>query len=295
MERYKAEIMPYAEMQEEVLRLRDSTPSQPGGTTTYDIVVPDTSEAQRGTPGLVAMYNPSSGLRLDGNDRICIAAATEQEIDDINKLGATPSVNKPIVPHTLKYAVRAASFKGDIEPLTETSTDTNTPAGALAVKKFVHAREGIYDAIIKAYISDQISGVEDSITNSHPVIKRAKIRKDGTFEIKPGTIAIIFPWNDADFYDPSDSPIVTGKASLVFATHRYNPTDDTEQNDTISDTGTHYEVSIITFSGITAKSSHSSYRINTVNGQPKYCYFKNDAGSVGFDETGLAYITYVTF
>lgn len=295
MERYKAEIMPYAEMQEEVLRLRDSTPSQPGGTTTYDIVVPGAFDSDIGTPGLVAMYNKSSGLRLDIYDRICIAAATEQEIDDINKLGATPSVNKPIVPHTLKYAVRAASFKGDIEPLTETSTDVNTPAGALAVKKFVHAREGIYDAIIKAYISDQIAGVEDNITNSHPVIKRAKIPKDGTFEIKPGTIAIIFPWDEAIFRNPGDYEIAKGGASLVWATHRYNPTANEVQDDVMSETGTHYEVSIITLSGFSPKSSHSNYEIRKVNNKDKFCYFVNNAGSVGFDESGLAYITYVTF
>lgn len=68
-----------------------------GGTN--DIVVPDISTTERGSAGLVYMYNESSGLRLDGDKRICIASATEDEITE------GKSANKPIVPATMKHAL----------------------------------------------------------------------------------------------------------------------------------------------------------------------------------------------
>ena len=69
-----------------------------GGSGTTDIVVPDKNTSERGSAGLVYMYNESSGLRLDGDQRLCIAPASEADID------AGTSNNKPIVPAFLPYA-----------------------------------------------------------------------------------------------------------------------------------------------------------------------------------------------
>lgn len=87
--------MPYAQLVRKVLLNEENL----GDIEIPDIVVPDTNSTDRGTPGLVAMYNESSGLRLDDSKRICIAPATESDIE------AGVSHNKPIVPAFFRYAL----------------------------------------------------------------------------------------------------------------------------------------------------------------------------------------------
>ena len=65
------------------------------------LVVPGTDSSNPiGTAGLVQMYNASSGLRLDEQQRLCIAPANESDID------TGTSHNKPIVPAFMPYALR---------------------------------------------------------------------------------------------------------------------------------------------------------------------------------------------
>ena len=62
-------------------------------------------------PGLVKLYNESSGLRLDGNHNLCIAQARDDKDATGNDLLASiqqgsRSVNRPITPSNLEYALK---------------------------------------------------------------------------------------------------------------------------------------------------------------------------------------------
>lgn len=187
MEQFIAELMPYKNLQKQVLENTDAIKN--GGTGTTDIVVPDTSTAKRGTAGLVYMYNESSGLRLDGDKRLCIASASESDID------AGTSHNKPIVPETMKYAMQTNAFTGDISEILSTSGDAKTPTGALAVKDFV---------------------LKNALN-----FKLHKIPRGETFEITPGMMALILPYGDYTLSaHKSDGTTVASSmgATIVMAT-----------------------------------------------------------------------------
>jgi hypothetical protein len=166
MEQYIVDLLPYRTLQEKVLANEKAIED---GTGTNDIVVPaQGSESNPSTfvesiPGLVKLYNESSGLRL-ANERLCIASATKDEID------AGTSHNKPIVPETIKYAMQSKSFKGDIDKILESSADANTPPSAFSIRKFV----------LKYALN----------------FKMTTIEKGGTFTITPGMIALVFPYGD---------------------------------------------------------------------------------------------------
>lgn len=111
--------------------------------------------------------------------------------------------------------------------------------------------------------------------------KMAIVPKNETFEIKPGMIAIVFPWDNSYFYSPSGSGIITnGGTSIVFATDLLG--DDYNVNEK----GTQYSVAIISISGITSKSSHDMYQTSS-----GYCYFKNAHDKTS--GTGYAYVYYL--
>lgn len=189
-------------------------------TGTNDIVVPGTDSSNPlGTAGLVRMYNESSGLRLDEQKRLCIAPATEKDLN-----ATVLSHNKPIVPAFLPYALQRF---GDN-------------------------------------------------------FKVAIIPKDGTFEIKPGMIAVLFPWKSyGTIYNPSGSSIVDTKGtSILFATDPMN------SSNVMDATGTNYQVAAICISGLTSTSSHDTYSFSS-----KYCYFKNTHSDTS--GTGYAYVYYL--
>lgn len=182
------------------------------------IVRPDKNTSERGNPGLIYMYNESSGLRLDDTNRLCIAPANKTDIDE------GKSNNKPIVPAYMNYALQ--------------------------------------------HFGDNF--------------KVAIVEKNGTFEIKPGMIALIFPWKSyGAIYTSSGSSIInTSGTSIVFATDKLN------NSDNVDDSGTKYHVAAICVAGLSSTSSHDTY--STSSG---YCYFKNThSDSSG---TGRAYIYYL--
>ena len=114
--------------------------------------------------------------------------------------------------------------------------------------------------------------------------KMAIVEKNEIFEIKPGMIAIVFPWDKSHFYKPNDAGIITnGGTSIVFATDLLG--DDYNVNDK----GTQYSVAIISISGITSRSSHDTYSIES-----GYCYFKNyHTDTVNENNSGYAYVYYL--
>lgn len=184
----------------------------------YDIVVPDKNTSERGTAGLVYMYNESSGLRLDGDKRLCIAPAKKADIDE------GTSNNKPIVPAFMPYALQRF---GDN-------------------------------------------------------FKVAVVPKNGEFQIKPGMIALLFPWKSyGTIYNSSGTSIIDTKGtSIIFATDPIN-------TDSVMDTnGTQYQVAAISISGITSSSSHNTYSISS-----GYCYFKNTHSDTS--GSGYAYVYYL--
>lgn len=109
-----------------------------------------------GVAGLVSLYNESSGLRLDDKKRLCIASATKEEIN------TGISVNKPIVPATIKYAMQSKSFQGDIS--TVPTNEANTPPSTKSVKEFVEKHR------VETYrgdFSDIVDGLSSN-ADKHP-------------------------------------------------------------------------------------------------------------------------------
>lgn len=163
------------------------TPSASGGTT--DIVVPDISTSQRGTAGLVYLYNDSSGLALNEDKRLCVSPASQNEITE------GVSARKPITPRTMKYAMRENSFTGDLANILSTSTDAKTPVGAFAVKELV---------------------LKNALNFKFDKIPRGK-----TFTITPGMIALILPYGDYTLSaHKSDNTTIASSmgATIVMAT-----------------------------------------------------------------------------
>lgn len=247
-------------------------------------------------PGLVKLYNESSGLRLDGKQRLCIAAASEYDIDQ------GVSVNKPIVPATLKKAMSSKTVKaGDFRNIGTDSEVQGTamlPPASIVVKNYidstksysgdfsdVDAYEPAYDlkfptvTAIKKYVDKSLKNFE---VPSPLKFRLARVPKNGTFEIKPGMIAIILPWKKSYFYTPDNTAIIEGAGtSIVFATDRMNG------DDVIMDNGTNYWVSILSISGITSTSKHDVYSLSS----GKHCYFKNTHDDTS--GSGAAYVYYL--
>lgn len=124
------------------------------------VVVPGTDrDNPMGTPGIVAMYNESSGLRLDGQNRLCIASATKEEI------AAGESHNKPIVPETFAYAMAVNTFKGLLNSATEEDNDKAPSIGA-----------------VKSFIGNRTIGFHET-----------PVAPGNSFEITSGMLAIISP------------------------------------------------------------------------------------------------------
>lgn len=152
-----------------------------GGTT--DIVVPDKSTSERGTPGLVAMYNESSGLTLDKDDRIVVASATAAEIS------AKQSARKPIVPNTMAYAMMVNSFLGNMAN-SEEITDDRLPPSIRSVLQLVQNTMNF--------------GV-------------AYLEKGQTFTVKKGMFAMVFPYggNTLSFWTKDKTKAIDGMGTTI--------------------------------------------------------------------------------
>ena len=193
-------------------------PTGSGGTT--DIVVPDTNTSERGSAGLVYMYNKSSGLRLDDDKRICIAAADSTDISE------KTSMNKPIVAAMMEEAMQANAFTGDISTILSSSTKADTPAGAFAIKDFV----------LKNVLN----------------FKLYKIPKGGTFAIKPGMMGIILPSTTLSTHvgSASASASISSMGTTIFMA--------TDTGADASNPNSHW-LAFLYVSSLSMKSNHTLY------------------------------------
>ena len=188
--RFIADILTYDTLCQKVLE-HDETITQldPDGGV-KQLVVPDVDSNNRGTPGLMAMYNRSSGLRLDDHGRVCIAAATEAEV------AAGVSMNNPIVPALMAYAMSMNTFKDDINSATGANKDK----------------------------APSVEAVKNLLNSSTIGFHEKKLTQNATFTINQGMLAIVLPGEGRtlEFYGDNGSQIDSSKHGLtiVFASDK---------------------------------------------------------------------------
>lgn len=167
-----------------------------------DIVKPGTNSSNPlGTAGLVRLYNKSTGLRLDDYNRLCVAAATQDEISE------GISANKPLTPDNIKFAVQNKSYKGDFVGIHSTSSDKDTPASALAIKTFVeNGDKSVRNFVLDNLLRFKMDYIEAG--KSHP--------------LEPGMIALILPYGDytLSLHNGSSTVISNMGATMIFSAER---------------------------------------------------------------------------
>lgn len=147
------------------------------------IVRPDKNTSERGNPGLIYMYNESSGLTLDKDNRIVVASANATEI------AAKQSARKPIVPNTMAYAMMVNSFLGNMANSAEI-TDDRLPTSIRSVLQLVQNTMNF--------------GV-------------AYLEKGQTFTVKKGMFAMVFPYggNTLSFWTKDKSKAIDGMGTTI--------------------------------------------------------------------------------
>ena len=225
-----------------------------------------------GIPGLMQLYNDSTGLRIDGNGNLCIAQAKGANGESENNLllsipQAQRSVNRPITPSNLEYALKnfipAVTYQSDIPA---TSTDDKSAASVGSVVRFV--------------ANQLLNAIQ---------IKRARINAGEKYTIKPGTLMLVKPRSSIDIYGTDGEKLLSGGGvTLIMATDRYNPKDNSV-DDTMSATGSHYSIASISLNGISTTAPHNIYQITSSTGD-KFCYLQSKSG-----DQGLTYIYYIGF
>ena len=229
-----------------------------GGGGTADIVVADTDRNQRGIPGLVALYNESSGLKLatDNENRLVIASASD---DDIT---AKTSVTKPIVPARMAKAMIANAFTGDLA-----TASSELPPGAKTVKDFVMG---------------QLESIQSSLSSNVLNFKTATLAKNGgEFAIKPGMFAIVVPYGgtglkyfngDGDVAKDSQGKELHGFTIIWSSDKGYEP----KSWDSLSE---YFRVLLVWIDGLSSDFYHNA--------------FKNNWRVVNQSSSGNAYVFYI--
>lgn len=201
------------------------------------IVVPDPGNRNDvpfvpGTPGLVALYNRSSGLELrdlksdDGvnyGPRLHVACANKDEIDLNN-------VNNPLSPYYLAYAMKKRTKKEDL--LTVTGDDLNLPPS--------------------------VSAVLAALKSTGFKVNLKLLAPKQSFTLPPSTFALISPYSAQFKGTPNSggdpSTIDLSGITLLWVTDKLNA-------DMVMDAnGAYYRCMILTPSGISLSSKHYLYR-----------------------------------
>ena len=267
-EEYIVERMPYDVLEKTVRKLKEAydelaekVNQTPSGGGINDIVVPDKNTTERGSAGLVYMYNESSGLRLDADKRLCIAAANDTDIKTAANDKTKASVNKPIVPYYMQAALQAFLPK-----VTNTNMDIGGEKEMLPPATYA----------VREYLQNKALGAR---------VKFAKIPPGGKFIIKPNVIALVLPYDGtASFRKNGQTEAVIsnlGSFALVFATDRV------DGNDELNETGTSHWISVTYASTLSVKNNHTRYKLNSADGNSG-AYFNNGHG------TGNMYVYYLS-
>lgn len=225
-----------------------------------DIVVP--AQGSRGNsnfvesiPGLVKLYNESAGLSLDEYGQLGIVAATTTDIDK------EESLRKPIVPKTMRHAMRRYSYKASaLEGLYPGDEDEYLPIAAITAKNFV---------------------LKNALN-----FKLYKIPRGEMFEVKPGMMALVLPYGDytLSLHESETSSAKVSKmgATVVMATDWGADAEDGNCFWVACMSAKTYNVLGVEIP--TMGSNHTKYTQN--------CYIKNnDTGTSG---TGYAYVYYIS-
>lgn len=282
-------------------------------------------------PGLVKLYNESSGLRLDGDKHLCISGASN-ELLDAGIEQAKRSFNRPITPSNLEYALRQfvplVTFKDSIAGVysgDDKSKWNNSAASASAVKTYGEKTLKKYaDDSASSAASAALTSAESKITAAlstarteisseatktlnaaksytdskvpaKTVIQKKILVRGETFRIPPNVFGIIFPWDNIKFTKGDNTDILEGGVSFVWTTNTGYRTD--ENNNKIPV----YDLAIISLAQIAidsifdlpnlVQSHHDTYDIPN---QASYCKMVNPSGSVS-GGTGYAYFYYIDF
>ena len=244
--RFTANILTYDTIRQKVLEHDEIiTQLDPNGGV-KQLVVPDVDSNNRGTPGLMAMYNRSSGLRLDEHGRVCIAAATEAEV------AAGASMNNPIVPGVMAYAMAMNTFKDDLNSATGTNKD-KAPSVEAVRNLFNSSTIGFHEKTLEAGAS---------------------------WKIKSGMLAIILPYSNNTLQfssDENDGKLQkTGKhgVTLLYASDKgYNAWDSNKE---------YCRTMFIWLDGLSTSTNHNAYKYditvtNTGAGSAYIFYFSRTA------------------
>ena len=270
-----------------------------------------TSDFVESVPGLVKLYNPSGGLRIH-NDRLIIAGASKS---DISLPQAERSVNKPITPSVLDFAIKQALIKSS-----ESYSATDRVAihdlfgigkGTLTVKRN-NKNAGTFSANQSSNAEINISVPErtSDLTNDSNFIKETLIESvlsnhsdflktllhsafgfkvgvlikapGGSWDIPPSTFAIVAPYNATFSGTQSDGSAKTTSLSgitFILSTERLNSAGFADAN------GNSYRCVVIHMpkNVFDISSSHIAYELNT-------CKIDNPT-----DSGGNMYVYYVNY
>lgn len=256
-------------------------------------------------PGLLKMYNDSSGVRLDGNGNLCIAQARGANGEDVDDLLATTpqkqrSVNRPITPSNLEYALRQfIPLVTYTSSLSGASASNKQAVSVGAVKAFVDSTKTTLQEKINTDIDDALESAKSYADEQKKQIdrklkvRRKIITRGEAWPIPPNVIGLLFPWDTMQFttYDTITN-ILEGGVSFVWTSEEGTRTEG-------STTIPVYDLAIISLNDITiesifdltdlVQSSHNTYDIQG----RRYCKMINPNDS--YSGSGYAYFYYIDF
>jgi hypothetical protein len=286
MEEYIADLMSYEQLQKKVIKNEEAIQrfSKTVGDSSVGSVVPDRSRQLRGSAGTVTLYNESSGLKLDttNDNRLCIASATTADIDE------GISVNKPIVPATIKYAIQSKAYHKHLSSITSVDhEDAKTPPDSYWTKRYVDDKTKTYtgdfsdvkDTPKYQGMIPAASAVKNLVLANIMNFKMATIAKGETFTITPGMLALILPYGDYTLsaHKADGTEIATGMGTtMIFSAERDEAYD-----------GDYWMAAVYARSAMltaTVSSNHNRYSTD--------CYIKNNYS--GNEGSGMAYVYYLS-
>lgn len=283
----------------EILALLFGNGNGNGNSEPIGIVVPDQGSSSNasfvaGTPGLIALYNTSGGLRLqaitDPNTgetypRLMIAAA-----EDVDMVNDNLSANKPIVPRnfekmlnkvfetTLENYIANALDKHLVDVLITKTVNVMTASGP--------EEEPLPPTAYSVQLElNKILGSLGALSGFN--VKCEKVPKGGSWDVPPSTLALVSTYgcqfSGYDVYSNSTSAISFSNIGIIMnsAPMSVNTTTAEEVMDPNGNASRCFSANL----SISATSRNMAYKLGT----PKIV--NNYTGSSG---SGATYVYYVT-